>query len=315
VRRALVVGIDDYPNSPLQGCCNDARRLSAVLERHADGQKNFDCVTLTSSPTTITRAVLREAIFELFRHPADVAYFHFSGHGTQHSLGGYLVTPDAEKFDLGIPMSEVLALANSTKAKEVFITLDCCHSGAFGTVPETGPEKVVLADEVSVITAARADQASLEETDGGVFTSLLVEALEGGAAGLLGEVSAAGVYAYIENALGAWDQRPLFKANVSRFTHLRRASSKLDIATLRRVTERFPLPAEDLQLSPDYEPSCEPHDDAKEACFADLVKYRHAGLVEPVGEEHMYYAAINSKTCRLTLLGRYYWRLVSEKKL
>lgn len=315
MRRALVVGIDDYPDAALQGCCNDARRVTAVLERHDDGQKNFDCVTLTQPGATITRGVLREAVYELLRHPADVAYLHFSGHGTQRSLGGYLVTPDAEPFDLGIPMSEVLALANASKAKEVFITLDCCHSGAFGAIPEMGTEKVVLRDEVSVITAARADQASLEEAAGGVFTSLLVEALEGGAAGLLGEVSAAGVYAYIENALGAWDQRPLFKANVSRFTHLRRATAKLDMATLGRLTQRFPLPAEDLPLSPDYEPSCEPHDHVREACFKDLVKYRHAGLVEPVDEEHMYYAAMNSKGCRLTLLGRYYWRLVSEKKI
>ncbi len=313
MRRALIVGIDDYPNSPLSGCGNDARRLTSVLERHADGARNFDCVTLTS-PTAVTRGVLRERVGELFRHSADVAYFHFSGHGTQHSLGGYLVTPDAEPYDVGIAMAEVLALANSAKAREVLITLDCCHSGAFGTAPGID-ERVVLADEVSVITASRADQASLEESAGGVFTSLLVEALEGGAAGLLGEVSAAGVYAYIENALGAWDQRPLFKANVSQFTHLRRAAPKLDAVTLRRITSAFPLPAEELPLSPDYEPSCEPRDSGREACFADLVRYRHAGLIEPVGEEHMYYAAINSKSCRLTLLGRYYWRLVSENKM
>lgn len=315
MKRALIVGIDDYPNTPLHGCCNDAERVRGVLAHHANGDPNFDCVTLTQPGQTITRAILREAIFELFRHQADIAFFHFSGHGTHHTLGGYLVTPDHQPFDLGIPMSEVLALANASKAKEVFITLDCCHSGAFGAIPEIGADKVILRDEVSVITAARADQASLEEANGGVFTSMLVEALEGGAAGLLGEVSAAGVYAYIENALGAWDQRPLFKANVSRFTQLRRAAPRLNRETLRRIKQHFPLPAEDLPLSPDYEPSCDPHDDVREACFKDLVKYRHAGLVEPVDEEHMYYAAMNSKSCRLTLLGRYYWRLVSENRI
>lgn len=315
MRRALVVGIDDYPTAPLDGCRHDAERLAAVLSRHANGEKNFDCVTLTGPPSAISRAVLREALFELFRHPADIAYLHFSGHGTRHSLDGYLVTPDAEAFDLGIPMSEVLALANSSKAREVFITLDCCHSGVFGAIPEMGDKRVVLSDEVSVITATRADQAALEEGGGGVFTSLLVEALEGGAAGLLGEVSAAGVYAYIENALGAWDQRPLFKANVSRFTHLRRAHRKIDLTTLQRIKDRFPLPAEDLTLSPEYEPSCEPHNDALEACFKDLLTYRYVGLVEPVGKDYMYDAAMNSKACRLTLLGRYYWRLVSENKI
>jgi hypothetical protein len=39
------------------------------------------------------------------------------------------------------------------------------------------------------------------------------------------------------------------------------------------------------------------------------------GLVIPIGEDYMYYAAINSKSCKLTALGYQYWRLVNEKKL
>ena len=39
------------------------------------------------------------------------------------------------------------------------------------------------------------------------------------------------------------------------------------------------------------------------------------GLVVPVDEEHMYYAAMNSRACRLTALGAQYWRLANEKKL
>lgn len=315
MRRALLVGIDDYPDSPLSGCCNDAERLGAVLGRNADESKNFECVIMTSRTTAITRTALRRAITELFQYPAEAAFLHFSGHGTQHSLGGFLVTSDGEPCDVGIPMSEVLALANASKANEVFITLDCCHSGAFGTTPDTGIEKVILADGVSVITATRSDQPSLETDGTGVFTSLLVEALEGGAAGLLGEVNAAGVYAYIDNALGAWDQRPLFKANVSRFTQLRRAAPRLDTATLRRLVHRFPRPSEPLFLSPAHEPSADPRDPEMEACFEDLVKYRHAGLVEPVGEEHMYYVAMKSGSCRLTYLGRYYWRLINDDRI
>ena len=39
------------------------------------------------------------------------------------------------------------------------------------------------------------------------------------------------------------------------------------------------------------------------------------GLVVPVGEEHMYYAAMNSRACKLTALGGQYWRLANEGKL
>ena len=40
-----------------------------------------------------------------------------------------------------------------------------------------------------------------------------------------------------------------------------------------------------------------------------------AGLVEPVGAQSLYHAAVYSKECGLTTLGRYYWRLVKEKKI
>lgn len=312
MRRALIIGLDNYPAQPLHGCVNDAQRLTKVLSRHHDQSVNFQCETITSPPSTVTRSILLRKISELFKQPAEVGFLHFSGHGTVTGLGGYLVTPDYCEYDVGIAMSEILALANQSPVTDVFITLDCCHSGAFGLLPAVSDDKVVLADGVSVITATRSGQEALEEGGGGVFTSLLVEALEGGAAGLLGEVSAASIYAYIDNALGAWDQRPLFKANVSRFVRLRETKPRLQTPLVHKLTEYFPLPAEPLPLSPDYEPEAEPHDEIKERIFRDLQKFRNAGLVEPIEAEHMYHAAIKSKACRLTTLGRYYWRLVNE---
>ena len=270
MRRALIIGLDDYPGAPLHGCVNDAQLLSSVLSRHHDKRVNFHCEMITAPATTVTRSLLREKISELFKEPADVAFLHFSGHGTVNGLGGYLVTPDYCPYDVGIAMSEVLALANQSPVIDKFITLDCCHSGAFGMLPAVSNDKVVLADGVSVITATRSGQEALEMDGGGVFTSLLVEALEGGAAGLLGEVSAASIYAYIDNAMGAWDQRPLFKANVSRFVKLREAAPHLQPTIVQKLTEYFPLPAEPLELSPEFEPEVAPHDANKEAQFRDF---------------------------------------------
>lgn len=315
MRRALVIGLDDYPSCELQGCVQDAQRLSKVLSRHHDRRVNFQCETVISPPQNVTRPLLRQKITELFKHHADVAFLHFSGHGTVNGLGGYLVTPDYCDYDVGIAMTEVLALANQSPVTDVFITLDCCHSGAFGVLPAVSDDKVILANGVSVITATRSGQEALEEGGGGVFTSLLVEALEGGAAGLLGEVSASSIYAYIDNAMGAWDQRPLFKANVSQFVRLREAAPRMHASLVQKLTDYFPLPAEQLNLSPEYEPAAEPHDDNKEKIFRNLQKFRDVGLVEPIGADHMYYAAIDSKACGLTTLGKYYWRLVKENKI
>jgi hypothetical protein len=43
-------------------------------------------------------------------------------------------------------------------------------------------------------------------------------------------------------------------------------------------------------------------------------RYRAATLVDPVGEEHMYYAAMNSTSCQLTPLGRHYWHMAEERR-
>lgn len=49
------------------------------------------------------------------------------------STGGCLVTPDYTKYDEGIPMDQILSLANQSRAKDKVVIFDCCHSGAFGT--------------------------------------------------------------------------------------------------------------------------------------------------------------------------------------
>ena len=54
-----------------------------------------------------------------------------------------------------------------------------------------------------------------------------------------------------------------------------------------------------------------PYADSKNIrVFSDLQKLEGIGLVVPVGEEHMYFAAMNSKSCALTSMGKQYWRLV-----
>jgi hypothetical protein len=142
--------------------------------------------------------------------PADVALLHFSGHGTINNLDGYSVTQDAKKYDDGVAMSDVLKLANDSKVAEVVLLLDCCFSGNLGNVPAVDNSKSLLRESVSILAAGRGDQPSVETGGGGVFTSLVVDALEGGAANLPGAVSAPAIYAFVEAALGAWDRRSAF---------------------------------------------------------------------------------------------------------
>ena len=153
MRKALIVGIEDYPKVPLSGCINDARRMAALLSTHADGTPNFDCLLLACSETTITRPVLRERLATLLADEVDVSLFYFSGHGFLDSFGGYLATQDAEQYDEGLPMAELLTFATNSRAREVVVILDCCFSGDFGRLPAISPDRTVLRDGVAVLTA------------------------------------------------------------------------------------------------------------------------------------------------------------------
>ncbi len=307
MRRALLIGIDDYPGSPLRGCINDAKAMEQLLRCNHDDSPNFSPRLMTSDGATITRASLLESIEHLFRDEADVALLYFAGHGTTNNLDGFLVTPDAKRFNEGVGLTDVLTLANQSKAGEVVIILDSCFSGAFGQVPATRSNLANIREGVSVLTASRSTQTAAEYGDGGVFTDLVCSALEGGGADVLGKVTVPGVYAYVDEALGPWDQRPLFKSHVSKLICLRQAQPSIAPETLRRFPEWFPTPEAEFPLDPSYEPEADPPHPEHERIFSQLQKCRGARLVEPVGEEHMYYAAMHSKSCQLTASGRRYW--------
>jgi Caspase domain len=318
VRRALVVGIDDYPFGALAGCVADADAVAALLDRHDDGTKNFDVRRLTGPPEAITRAVLREAITELFSQPAEVALFYFSGHGSENDLGGYLVTVDAGVYDEGVSMADVITLANKSVVSESIIIVDCCHSGHLGNDP-VGPRdanvRAEMAEGVSILTASRSTEPAIEAGGRGVFTTLFCSALEGGAADVLGDVKVASIYSYVDESLGSWQQRPLFKTHVSSLLSLRKAEPSVSLERLRRITEFFPAQDSEFALDPTFERTDPSADEANVEVFDHLVAYRNARLVEVATHDHLYYAAIHSGSVHLTPLGRHYWRLVTENRL
>lgn len=156
----------------------------------------------------------------------------------------------------------------------------------------------------------------------GVFTSLLVEALSGGAADLLGNITLGGIYAFIDKSLGPWDQRPVFKTNVTSFSSIKNVRPPVSIETLRIIRTLFPAPDAAYMLNPSYEPTntpsvthevIEPYaNKANTDIFAEIQKLESVGVVVPDGTPHMYYAAMESRSCSLTPTGKYYWSLIDK---
>jgi hypothetical protein len=315
MRRALIVGIDDYPESPLNGCVNDARRIGGILSRNEDGSPNFDCRYLLAPSSEIERRTLAQAVEELFATEADIAIFYFSGHGAIEVSGGYLMAPDAKVCSDGYPMRDLLVHAIKSPVREAVVMLDCCHSGEFGNLPEIEADQALLREGVAVLAASRPSEPSIEMGGAGVFTTLVCDALNGGAADILGRVTVGSIYAYVDLALSAWDQRPVFKAHLSKFTSLRWCEPHVDAAIIRLLPAYFDTPDHELPLDPSYEPDMEPKNEKNERTFAHLQKLRDARLLVPVGEKHLYYAAVNSKACKLTTLGRFYWQLAKQGRI
>lgn len=317
MRKALIVGIDYYENvSPLFGCVNDAYEVKNLLERHSDGTLNFgvNLLTSTGSNNSLSRRDLKDNVKELFNDNVDIALFYFAGHGHIETTGGYLITSECSYGDDGFSMDELLYIANKSPARDKVIILDSCHSGIAGT-PKIVENKALLTEGMTILTASSETQYASEKNGSGVFTSLLVDALNGSAANLVGEITPGSIYAHIDKSLGAWGQRPIFKTNVKTFTSLRKVIPPIARSDLRKIVELFDDPSIEFKLDPSFEPdSSQPIEDNTEK-FKILQKYNRVNLVVPIGEDHMYYAAMNSKSCKLTVVGVHYWNLVKNNRI
>lgn len=324
MRKALIVGIDYYDHaSKLYGCVEDAHSVKAVLERHDGGSVNFGCKLLTGISNTdrVNRSDLKDSIEELFKSDSEIALFYFAGHGHIETTGGYLIATDSKRGDEGVALSEILTFANESPATNKIIILDSCHSGITGNSP-VNVNLSALSEGLTVLTASTKDQYATEENGRGVFTTLLVDALNGSAANLTGDITPGSVYAHIDQSLGEWEQRPVFKTNVKQFVSLRKIAPPISLENLRRITEFFPSPGFEFQLDPTFEPEMKGRDEGmpepnpeNTEIFAILQQYNRLNLLTPTDAPHMWYAAMKSKSCKLTALGEHYRRLAEKNRI
>lgn len=324
MKKALVIGIDYYEHIPrLYGCVNDAHAVKAVLERNGDGTVNFDVklIASTGSGDALPRAELKQQVQNLFNGDSHIALLFFAGHGHIETTGGYLLCSDCKTGDDGLPLSDILTVAYGSRAQNKVIVLDSCHSGIAGSNP-IARSSSELSEGMTILTASTADQYASEENGSGVFTTLFVDAMMGAAGNLVGDITPGSVYAHIDQSLGMWEQRPVFKTNVKNFVSLRKVNPPISLADLQRITEFFPSRGYEFPLDPSFEselqgrpagvPDPNPINTAK---FAILQKYNRVNLVIPVDAPHMWHAAMARKSCKLTVLGEHYRNLVDRKRI
>ena len=128
--RALVIGINNYPNDPLTYCVNDAEDLRDALEDIGFRVSyTIDCslIQLYSEIDTFTSTL----------QPNDLAMIYFAGHGKQYKGENYMLPADYsysrkqyEDEQIKINAVNVNYITNKPAIKKCAVTiylLDCCR--------------------------------------------------------------------------------------------------------------------------------------------------------------------------------------------
>lgn len=327
-RRALLVGINAYEHfQKLRWCVDDALAMRQVLAFHENHDPNFDCRVLlgtemasetSDSPSgsdRVTFNLLRVELQNLFAFD-DMVLFYFSGHGYATASGVYLVTQDGTGTLPGIPLNDILSLANDSPAREILLIIDSCYGGALGEPDHfRDVAHLSLRPGVTLLAAAGTNEVARERDGHGQFTQLVRGALKGGAKDVRGRVSAASIYAYVEQALGPWDQRPIYKSNATQLSPVRFCTPSITDEELRRLPQFFPRPDAHYFLNPSYEIT---HSEAlfeHIAIFRIFKHYQVTGLLRPTFDEDLYFTALHSHPVELTPLGQFYWQLAKQNLL
>jgi len=184
-QKALVIGNRDYAHSPLRNTLNDAEDMASRLE-----SMGFDITLATNLNSQAMTDVVQAFGKRLSETGDDVAFFYFSGHGTQVAGKNFLIPTDnddlREEKDLepnAVSAQTILAMMEQANKGMNILILDACRDN-----PYKGSEKSmnrglsrIKPPRGSLVAFATAPGETALDGDGrnGVFTGALLETLKG----------------------------------------------------------------------------------------------------------------------------------------
>lgn len=128
-------------------------------------------------------------------------------------------------------------------------------------------------------------------------------------------VSAASMYAYAEAALGAWEQRPLYKSHAARLDPVRLCTPVVPDSLLRELSKFFAAGDAAYPLDKTYEESSPEALQEHVTVFRKFKQLQVAGLLKPEAGTDWYWTAIRSENSVLTSLGQFYRSLAAQGRI
>lgn len=138
MRKAFIVGINTYQDSPLNGCVNDGLLIYKVLsEKYDFNTKDIDIITDREATKNNIIKGLKKLTTGLTKD--DYIFFHYSGHGSQVVSKDWTKTDEADgrdeiicpvdmNWDDPLRDNDLNEFFANISCKALVI-LDSCHSG------------------------------------------------------------------------------------------------------------------------------------------------------------------------------------------
>ena len=177
-KSAILFGINEYHDCPLQNAVNDATALSEKLT-----QLGFDAeCCLNVSMEAMDRAL---QAFQVKLDQSSVGLFFFAGHGIQCQGENFLATNDTSFFDetsckyTAFPLNRVIDIFEASKVTTKIFILDACRDNPFvtwrsaandGLAPVYAPKGTIIA-----FSTSPGQKASDGKNGHGVYTEALLE--------------------------------------------------------------------------------------------------------------------------------------------
>ncbi|MEO1257409.1 MAG: hypothetical protein AAFZ15_01385, partial [Bacteroidota bacterium] len=199
--------------------------------------------------------------------------------------------------------------------KFIILIRNIKHSTSMATIKDN--EFALLKQGVTVLAATTWDDTAAEFNGKGVFTTILLEGLNGAAKNILGDISIMGLYACAENMLSPFQQRPVFKTFIDQITPLRRCTPVVSEVNLNKLVtqEFFPKPESVVKVNPDILNKKKAEFDISFDTFLMLSTYEKAGLLECDDGKSLIETTLEWGECRLSTYGKHVWRLLKNKRI